>query len=172
VEPIGSPQLNVQAPAVNVGEAPLIAFVVPQKAPNFMVGLAAAVGLGLAAAMVFAVFTILAERTRSILAVLIGIAVAFGFRRFGRAKGVLAGVVAAVVTIALCFVAIFVTMAGLISKDADESFIDSLTLTLQNASAVVQVYFENPFSFVYLAMSAIAAFLYAADLTGRKYARA
>jgi hypothetical protein len=118
------------------------------------------------------VFTILAERTRSILAVLIGIAVAFGFRRFGRAKGVLAGVVAAVVTIALCFVAIFVTMAGLISKDADESFIDSLTLTLQNASAVVQVYFENPFSFVYLAMSAIAAFLYAADLTGRKYARA
>jgi hypothetical protein len=42
---------------------------------------------------------------------------------------------------------------------------------LQNTSLVVEVYFEDPLSYVFIAISAIIAFVYAAGLAGRKLGR-
>lgn len=139
--------------------------------PNFVVGIAAAVGLGLVAALVYAGVAIFAEREFAMLAVLIGIAVAYGFLRFGRTKGLAAGLVAAVIALVLYFVAIFATTAGLWSKESGEPFLDSLGLMLQNASVVVEVYFEDPLSYVFIAISVIIAFVYAAGFAGRKMGR-
>jgi hypothetical protein len=167
-EPIGSATPEAAAASATAGDASPVGFEVPEQSPNFVVGLAAAVGLGLLAAIVYAAVAIFAEREFAILAVLIGIAVAFGFLRFGRTKGVLAGIVAAIIAIALYFVAIFVTTAGLFAKVQGESFMNSLSLMLQNASLVVQVYFEDPLGYVFVGISAIIAFVYAAGLAGRK----
>jgi len=170
-EPIGSATPASPEPSAAPGDPAPVGFEVPEQSSNFMVGLAAAVGLGLVAAFIYAALAIFAEREFAILAVLIGIAVAFGFLRFGRTKSILAGVVAAVVAIALYFVAIFVSTAGLFAKSEGESFMSSLSLMVQNASLVVQVYFEDPVSYVFVGISAIIAFVYAAGLAGRKFGR-
>jgi hypothetical protein len=169
--PVAAEPMGKYSPAAPAEPVPVGFEVADEKGPNFMVGLAAAIGLGLVAALLYAGVAILAEREFAILAVLIGIAVAYGFLRFGRTKGVLAGLVAAVIAIALYFVAIFVTTAGLWSKESGESFLDSLSLMLQNTSLVVEVYFEDPLSYVFIAISAIIAFVYAAGLAGRKLGR-
>jgi len=138
------------------------------KPSNFMVGLAAGVGLGLLAAIAYAVITIVSDREFAALAVLLGVAVAFGFTRFGRTQGIVAGIVAAIVALGFFFVAVFVASAGLIAKEYGDPFLDSLSLVIQNADLVVEAYFEDPLSYVFVGIAALIAFLYASGLRGKK----
>lgn len=139
--------------------------------PNFAVGLAAAIGLGLAAVALYAVVAIFSGREFAILAVLIGVGVAFGFTRFGRTSGILAGIVAGVVALVLFFVAIFVTMAGMLSKEADYPFFTALGDLMSQAGLAMEIYFEDPLSYVFVAISVVIAFAYASGLAGKKVGR-
>ena len=140
----------------------------PPKPSNFLVGLAAGVGLGLLAAIAYAVFTVVTEFEIGWLAILIGAAVAFGFTRFGHTKGIAAGLVAALVAFGSFFVAIFVAMAGLNTKEFGDPFITSLSLAIQNAGALVELYFQDPKSYLFVALPVIIAFAYASGLRDKK----
>src|SRR5690606_40761657 len=69
------------------------------------------------AAILYGVITFATGNEYGILSALIGIAVAFGFSRFGHTQGWLAGGIAAVIAAVLYIVAIFIGMAGLLSKE-------------------------------------------------------
>ena len=136
--------------------------------PNFMVGLAAAVGLGLLAAIAYAVIAVIADREFAMLAVLIGIAVAFGFKRFGHTTGLVPGLVAAVVALGMFFVAIFLSAAGVYADKYGDGYLDSLRLVLNNTGLIINDYFADPLSYAFVGLAAIIAFAYASGRAGKK----
>lgn len=154
-----APEATIPAPP----EAPAPAPEVPLPPSNLAVGLTAGVGLGLLAALLYAGVAVIGEREFLMLGLLIGIAVAFGFHRFGHTRGVVPGVIAAVVTFLLYFLAIFVEGAGTIAKIAEVSFMEGLRTVVENAGEFLSAYFEDPLSYVFLIVSVGWAFWSAYD---------
>lgn len=159
----GEPQ--AAAAAANQGE---VGFV--QEAPrgNFVVGILSGLALGVLAAILYGVITFATGNEYGILSALIGIAVAFGFSRFGHTQGWLAGGIAAVIAAVLYIVAIFIGMAGLLSKELGVGFGEGLQVLLENAGLALELYFEDPLSYVFLAIAVIIAFVSASGIRNKK----
>ncbi len=116
----------------------------------------------------YVLIAILADRESAWLAILIGLAVGFGFSKFGRTRGVVPGVLAALVTLALFLVAIVVIIAGYLSKELGASFGEALSFVLENFSLSMEAYFSDPLSYVFVAGATIVAFFQGAGLAARK----
>ena len=109
----------------------------------------------------FAAVTVFSGNEYLALGVLIGAAIAFGFRTFGHTRGIIPAIIAAVVTGILYLLAVLITAAGLWAETYSESFIDSLRLVVENASEVISLYFEDKASLAFLAISVAMAAFYA-----------
>jgi len=140
----------------------------PAPEPNLAVGIAAGTALGVLAALVYAGVAIFADREFLALGLLIGLAIAFGFHRFGHTRGILPGLIAAVIAAVLFFVAIFITGAGAVAKIAEVSFIDGLRFVTENSGDFLSAYFEDPLSYVFLGVSVVMAGYYAFGGRGAK----
>ena len=170
VEAPAATEANLETPATDATYVPGPAAPLPPS--NLAVGITAGVGLGLVAALVYAGVAIFAERELLVLGVLIGFAVAFGFHRFGHTRGIVPGIIAAVITLVLYFLAIYIEGGGAIAKEADVSFIDGLRFVMENNAEFLKYYFEDPLSYLFLAVSVGAAFIYAYDQKSLRFDRA
>jgi hypothetical protein len=144
----------------------------PLPRPNLAVGITAGVGLGVVAALVYAGFAIASDRELLAFGLLIGFAVAFGFHRFGHTRGIAPGLIAAIVTLALYFVAIFIEGGGVIAKLYDVSFIDGLRSVIENSGEFLSAYFSDGMAYLFLGVSVVAAFFYAYDQKSVRFDRA
>ena len=110
--------------------------------PTSRWAVAAGTGLGLLAALAYAGIAIVIDRELAALALLIGVAIAFGFHRFGRTRGIVPGIIAGVIALVLFFVAIFVEGRRHDRQDCTTcSFVDGMRLVTENAGDFVSVYF-------------------------------
>jgi len=133
----------------------------PAPAPNLPVGIAFGALFGLIAALVYAGIAIIAEREFLVLGLLIGVAIAFGFHRFGHTRGVVPGAIAAVIALVMYVIAIFVLTAGALAKAFDASFMDSLRMTLDYPGEVFSGYFSDVLAYVFIIVAVGMAFFYA-----------
>ncbi|GAA2240237.1 hypothetical protein GCM10010401_11070 [Rarobacter faecitabidus] len=125
---------------------------------NLTRGLLTGLGFGVAATILYVVVAVSAEKEYAVLSVLIGLAVGFGFSRFGRTKGAQAGLCAALVTLALFLVAIVLMDAGLNAKYLGTPFLEELRISATFLNAVISLYFSDLLSYVFVAAAVIVAF--------------
>ena len=130
--------------------------------PNLAVGLVAGVILGLLAAVLYTVVTVVTEKDYFMLGALMGIAVAFGFYRFGHTKGIVAAIIAAIVAAIVYVVGIFLSTAGLAGKIYDIGFTDALRVLIENPVDTLKLYFEgDALSWVFFGGSVLLSAFYA-----------
>lgn len=130
--------------------------------PNLLVGLIAGLIIGLLAAVLYTVVTVVSEREFLFLSVLMGIAVAFGFYAFGHTKGIVSGLIAAIVSAAVYVVGIFLTTAGLAAKVYDMAFTEALKILIEHPVETLELYFEeDALSWVFFGLSVVVSFFYA-----------
>ena len=140
---------------------PAAAVPAPVPPANLAVGIAMGTLFGLIAAIVYAVVTILIDREFAALALLVGFAIAYGFHRFGKTRGVVPGIIAAVIALVMFFLAIFIETAGAYAKYAGVSFIDGMRAAVQSPDLVISGYFSDGLSYLFALLTVVYAFYYA-----------
>jgi hypothetical protein len=147
--------------------APAAAPAEPAPASNLPVGLAAGVGLGLVAVLIYAGVAWLSDREFGYIAFLIGFGVAFGLVKFGRRASVMHGAIAAVISAALFILALFLTATLALMKIYEASFGDSLNAVMQVPGELLSEYFKDPMSWLFLVLAVIPSFITASGLRNR-----
>lgn len=152
--------------------------VIPATAPtteqvgrqsNTMLGILAAIGFGLVAAGLYAVVAIVTDREIGYLAVLIGVAVGWGFTVVGKVKNLTVGFVAVVIAALMFVVAIGLAAAGFISSDYGVSLFVGLEEVSRQAVPLLQVYFESDFmSWLFLLLAVAPAFVVASGIRDKQ----
>ena len=151
---------------------PAAAVPAPVPPANLAVGIAMGTLFGLIAAIVYAVVTILIDREFAALALLVGFAIAYGFHRFGKTRGVVPGIIAAVIALVMFFLAIFIETAGAYAKYVGVSFVDGMRAAVQNPDLVISGYFSDGLSYLFALLTVVYAFYYAKGGKSAKVERA
>ncbi len=171
-QPAGEPIPGMQPPGYgapqpeSASETPVGLIEEPQPS-NLGVGIAVGLGLGIVATALYAFFTVQAEKEYVMLAILIGLAVGFGFSKFGRTRGAVPGILAALITLVLFFAAILFIDAGFAAKTFGIPFTDSLSISFEYFSDVIKLYFEDPLSYVFAGLTVIFAFVQGSGVTNK-----
>ena len=158
-EPVVSADAMYSPPPAMAAPADAVQVAVPPA--NLAVGIAMGTLFGLIAAIVYAVVSLQLEREFAALALLVGFAIAYGFHRFGKTRGVVPGIIAAVIALVMFFLAIFIETAGAYAKYVGVSFVEGLRATVQNPDLVISGYFSDGLSYLFALLTVGYAFYYA-----------
>lgn len=139
------------------------------RQPNLIVGIAAALGLGLVAAGLYALVAALTDTEIGYLALLIGVGVALGFTFFGKVKNLTVGIVAAVIAGVMFIVALFIAGSGFIAREYGVSFFEGLDLLMGDAGGFVSEYFQADVkSYLFLLFAVAPAFVIASGIRDKE----
>ncbi|PKQ25583.1 MAG: hypothetical protein CVT64_09180 [Actinobacteria bacterium HGW-Actinobacteria-4] len=139
------------------------------RQPNTMLGVLAAIGFGLVAAGVYAVVAVITDREIGYLAVLIGVAVGWGFTIVGKVKNLALGFVAAVIAAIMFVVALGFAAAGFISGEPGETFFTGLDFVTREIALLLQIYFDEGFlAYVFLLLAVAPAFVIASGIRDKE----
>ncbi|WP_062517684.1 hypothetical protein [Demequina gelatinilytica] len=161
------PQPYDAPPAQPQGFAP---YEEPSAQGSVGMGLLVGAGLGAAAASVYALAAVMSGREFLFLAVIIGVAVAWGIQRFAQRRSIALGLAAVGITALLFVVAAFGEVAGMIAKEFDVPFSDALDLVLELPGDVISTLFDELLDYVWIGVTLGYAFFRGAGLTGTKAA--
>lgn len=137
-----------------------------ESSPSFVRGLVWAIILAILAGVLYILPVLLFGKVFIYLAILIGIAAAFGFTGFGDVKGFGVGLASAVVSALGVAVALLVEPAIQLTKTGGRNIFEALAETFANAPATIQTFIEGQGGLAWIVIGAavLAGFYFASGL--------